>query len=61
MLLWLVATESPQGRARTEKEAMASANDMKAHNGTYEGFISLLKVSIPVLAIITAVVIALIA
>jgi Bacterial aa3 type cytochrome c oxidase subunit IV len=40
---------------------MASANDMKAHNGTYEGFISLLKVSIPVLAIITAVVIALIA
>lgn len=39
---------------------MASGNDMKAHEGTYEGFMTLLKFSIPVLVVITVVVIALI-
>lgn len=39
---------------------MASGNDMKAHEGTYEGFMTMLKVSIPVLVVITVVVIALI-
>lgn len=40
---------------------MASGNNMKAHEATYGGFITLIKVSIPVLAVITAVVIKLIA
>lgn len=53
--------KKPALTGRQREEAMASANDMKAHNGTYAGFLSMLKVSIPVLAIITAVVIALIA
>jgi hypothetical protein len=39
---------------------MASGNDMKAHNSTYTSFLGMLKWSIPVLAVITAVVIALI-
>ena len=39
---------------------MASGNDIKAAEATYSGFISLIKVSIPVLAIITIVVVALI-
>lgn len=36
---------------------MATGNDMKAHKGTYSGFIALLKWSIPVLAILVAIVI----
>ncbi|MEO0033772.1 MAG: hypothetical protein RIS94_3530 [Pseudomonadota bacterium] len=36
---------------------MSSANDMKAANATYEGFVNLIKVSVPVLAVITAFVI----
>jgi len=40
---------------------MASGNDIKASRATYEGFITLIKVSIPVLALITIVVIKLIA
>ena len=39
---------------------MASGNNMKAHQGTYGGFMSLIKVSIPVLVVITIVVIKLI-
>ena len=39
---------------------MASGNDMKAHASTYDGFITLIKVSIPVLTAITILVIALI-
>lgn len=39
---------------------MASGNDMKAAESTYAGFISLIKVTAPVVAIITAVVIILI-
>ncbi|MEJ6008539.1 aa3-type cytochrome c oxidase subunit IV [Novosphingobium aquae] len=39
---------------------MASGNDMKAHNSTYTSFLGMLKWAIPVLAVITAVVIALI-
>lgn len=39
---------------------MASGNDMKAHQGTYDGFMTLIKVTIPVLAVITIVVIKLI-
>ena len=39
---------------------MASGNDMKAHAATYGGFMTLLKVAIPLLAVITIVVIALI-
>lgn len=41
--------------------ASETANDMKAHAGTYSSFISLLKVSIPVIIVITAVVVLLIA
>ena len=40
---------------------MASGNDMKAAESTYSGFIGLIKVTVPVIAIITAVVILMIA
>ncbi len=36
---------------------MDSANDMKAHERTYGGFIGLLKWSVPLIAIITLVII----
>lgn len=36
---------------------MASANDMKAHESTYASFIALLKVAVPVLAAITALIV----
>lgn len=36
---------------------MSSANDMKAARATYDGFIGLVKVSIPVLTVIVALVI----
>lgn len=39
---------------------MASGNDMKFHNSTYSGFLSLLKWSAPVIAVIAAGVIFLI-
>ena len=32
---------------------MESANDMKAHESTYGGFIGLLKWTVPLLAVIT--------
>lgn len=40
---------------------MATGNDMKAHQGTYGGFITLLKWSVPFLAILTLLIIVLIA
>ena len=40
---------------------MTSGNDMKAAEGTYSGFITLIKWTIPVVAIIAIVVVALIA
>lgn len=40
---------------------MGSANDMKAAEKTYDGFIGLLKWSVPLICIITLVVIVLIA
>ena len=40
---------------------MASGNDMKAHEATYGGFMTLIKYSLPVIAVITIVVILLIA
>lgn len=40
---------------------MASGNDMKFHNSTYEGFLALLKWSTPVIILVTALVIVLIA
>ncbi|WP_295527591.1 hypothetical protein [Novosphingobium sp. Chol11] len=40
---------------------MGSANDMKAAKATYDGFISLIKVSVPVIILIVAVVVVLIA
>jgi len=36
---------------------MGSANDMQAANKTYAGFITLLKFSIPVIAVIAVVVV----
>ena len=39
---------------------MASGNDMKAHASTYDGFITLIKVSIPVLTVIAILVMTLI-
>jgi hypothetical protein len=38
-----------------------SANDMKAHERTYGGFINLLKWSVPVLVVITLFIVLLIA
>ncbi len=40
---------------------MASGNDMKAAEATYGSFLTLLKVTIPVIAVGTAVIVALIA
>ncbi|WP_338240602.1 hypothetical protein [Aurantiacibacter hainanensis] len=40
---------------------MSNPHDMKAAKGTYESFISLLKWSIPVIALITLIVVILIA
>lgn len=40
---------------------MATGNDMKAHNSTYVSFLGMLKWSLPLIAVVTAVVIALIA
>ena len=39
---------------------MATGNDMKAHRSTYGSFISLLKWSVPSLAVLTLVIILLI-
>ncbi|NKJ41858.1 MULTISPECIES: aa3-type cytochrome c oxidase subunit IV [unclassified Novosphingobium] len=36
---------------------MTSANDLKAARETYEGFLSLIKVAVPVIALIVAFVI----
>lgn len=40
---------------------MASGNDMKFHNATYDGFLTLLKWSAPAIVVITAAIIVLIA
>jgi hypothetical protein len=40
---------------------MASGNDMKAHGSTYESFIGMLKWSVPLIAVITFVVVLIIA
>lgn len=40
---------------------MASGNDMKAHESTYSGFMTLLKWSTVLVAIVTVIVVALIA
>ena len=39
---------------------MSSANDMKAAEATYNGFIGLIKVAVPVIALIAAFVVYLI-
>ena len=40
---------------------MATGNDMKAHQGTYGGFIALLKWSVPLIAVIALIIVLLIA
>ncbi len=40
---------------------MASGNDMKAHSSTYDSFIGMLKWSLPLIAVISAVVVFIIA
>ena len=49
--------ESVKGRFRVAQ----SANDMKAHEQTYGGFINLLKWALPAIGLITIVVVLLIA
>jgi hypothetical protein len=44
----------------TKGYEMASANDIKAARATYEGFINLIKVAVPVIAVIVAFVVYLI-
>lgn len=36
---------------------MGSANDMKAHQGTYDGFIGMLKWSVPLIAVLALLVV----
>ncbi len=36
---------------------MATGNDMKAHEGTYDGFIGLLKWAVPAIAIIALLIV----
>lgn len=36
---------------------MTSANEMKEHEGTYDSFIGMLKVTVPVLIVIVALVV----
>ena len=40
---------------------MATGNDIKAHKGTYGSFVALLKWTVPTIAVITLVIIFLIA
>ncbi len=40
---------------------MVSGNDMKAHSSTYDSFIGMLKWSLPLIAVISAVVVFIIA
>lgn len=40
---------------------MAGGNDMKFHNSTYDGFLGLLKWSVPIIAVIVFAVVVLIA
>jgi len=40
---------------------MASGNDMKAHAGTYDAFIGMLKWAVPLIAVIGLVVVLIIA
>ena len=40
---------------------MATGNDIKAHQGTYGGFVTLLKWSVPLLALLTLLIVILIA
>ena len=40
---------------------MASGNDMKAHGSTYDSFIGMLKWALPLIAVIAAVVVFIIA
>ena len=40
---------------------MASGNDMKAHASTYDSFIGLLKWTLPLIALISAIVVLIIA
>ena len=40
---------------------MASGNDMKAHASTYDAFIANLKWSVPLIAVISAIVVLIIA
>ena len=39
---------------------MAAGNDMKAHRGTYGSFVTLLKWTVPILAVIGLIIIVLI-
>lgn len=49
-----------KGKTTNQGFKMASANDMKAARATYEGFIGLIKISVPVIAVIVAFVVFLI-
>lgn len=61
-LRWLRPVRAGAGMDKTTNQGfkMASANDMKAARATYEGFIGLIKISVPVIAVIVAFVIYLI-
>jgi hypothetical protein len=55
------AAAYPSIRAQGSPAAMASANDMKAAEKTYGGFITLLKWSVPFIAVLVLLVILIIA
>lgn len=54
-------TGLPLGAQFQGKTGMTSANDMNAANRTYDGFISLIKYSLPIIAVIVLFVVWLIA
>ncbi len=51
---------SVQGSTHFEGDDMAPANDIKAARATYEGFVNLIKISVPVIVVIVAFVVYLI-
>lgn len=49
--------QSRSSDSNRENTVMASANDMKAAQKTYDGFLTLLKFSVPVVIAITAIIV----
>jgi hypothetical protein len=53
-------TRANQTIYQGQAHAMATGNDIKAHEGTYGSFITLLKWSVPIIAVIALIIVILI-